>query len=340
MCDWPIGTYTIGLLEFYQAPGTAAVANDTVTIGFLRAQAAFNCTDLQCGGPGGRVPYSVCGRHAVGSRGGLGRGPALHDADNQICTASYIELSRIDGNRSYVADIAATLDEEIAMTAANATATAAYWDWADALFMGMNPYARLGNLTGESKYHDQMFKMFSFAALPGGAYEFWDPDAGMFYRDALHKQEHPGVFWSRCQGWVMSALVSAIRFVPKAHPSHQVYAGIFIKMAAAVMGAQASDGSWRSSMLNHSYPPDSSGSSFMVFALAYGINAGLLDRVHYLPAVQRGWNWLSTVALEPSGFFGWCQPTGDAPSTEFSANNTQAFCVGAFISAAAEVSQL
>lgn len=48
------------------------------------------------------------------------------------------------------------LDEEIAMTAANATAVADYWDWADALFMGMNPYARLGNVTGESKYHDQV----------------------------------------------------------------------------------------------------------------------------------------------------------------------------------------
>lgn len=78
------------------------------------------------------------------------------------------------------------------MTAANATAVADYWDWADALFMGMNPYARLGNVTGEAKYHDQMFKMFSFAALPGGPYEFWNDSAGMFYRDELHKKAHPG----------------------------------------------------------------------------------------------------------------------------------------------------
>ena len=38
-----------------------------------------------------------------------------------------------------------------------------------------------------------MFKMFSFAALPGGPYEFWNESAGLFYRDELHKKAHPGI---------------------------------------------------------------------------------------------------------------------------------------------------
>ena len=37
-----------------------------------------------------------------------------------------------------------------------------------------------------------MFKMFSFAALPGGPYEFWNDSAGLFYRDELHKRAYPG----------------------------------------------------------------------------------------------------------------------------------------------------
>jgi len=119
-----------------------------------------------------------------------------------------------------------------------------------------------------------------------------------------------------------------------------MYLDIFKKMASTVAPAQALDGSWRSSMLNHSFPPDSSGSSFMIFALAYGINAGVLSREEFLPTVQRGWAWLSTVALQPSGLFGWCQPTGDGPIMDIYANSTQAFCVGAFLSAAAQVSQL
>lgn len=336
MCDWPVGTYTVGLHEFYQAPGSHAVANDTVTIGYLRAQAAFKCGDAQCGVKTHAPPFSVCATHpspaaGVGSSSDTDP-PPLHDADNQICTSSYIELYRMDGgkNASYLADIVRVLDQEIEMTAKNSTALSSYWHWADALFMGMNPYSRLGNVTGDPKYHDQMFKMFGFAALPGGPYGFWNESAGMFYRDELHKRSHPDVFWSRCQGWVMSALVSAIRFVPEAHPSHPVYLGIFKKMAASVAEAQATDGSWRSSMLNHTYPPDSSGSSFMVFALAYGINAGVLDRAKYLPHVQNGWGWLSTVALHPSGLFGWCQPTC----------RRQAFCVSAFLSSVAQVSQL
>lgn len=145
-----------------------------------------------------------------------------------------------------------------------------------------------------------MFKMFSFAALPGGPYEFWDEGAGMFYRDELHKKGHPGIFWSRCQGWVMAALVSAIRFVPEAHPSHPVYLGIFQTMASSVTAAQASDGSWRSSMLNHSFPPDSSGSSFMVFALAYGINAGVLSRAEFLRKLLTRNHVSTSLAVTPA----------------------------------------
>ena len=104
-CDWPEGTYTIGIHEFYQAPGSHAVANDTITIGFLRAQAGFECHDRQCGGPTGKghpLPYSVCASPIPSiDRSGLGRGPSQHDADNQICTASYIELYRLDGNKTY-----------------------------------------------------------------------------------------------------------------------------------------------------------------------------------------------------------------------------------------------
>ena len=96
--------------EFYEAPGSHAVANDTVTIGFLKAQAGFECHDDQCGGPTGKahpLPYSVCASPLPGADGGdggdggggLGRGPTRHDADNQICTASYIELYRLDGNK-------------------------------------------------------------------------------------------------------------------------------------------------------------------------------------------------------------------------------------------------
>ena len=66
----------------------------------------------------------------------------------------------------------------------------------------------------------------------------------------------------------------------------------------------------------------------------------VLNRDTYLPTVQIGWEWLSTTALQPSGLFGWCQQTGDSPVMDIYANSTESFCVGAFLSAAAQVSQL
>ena len=101
-CGWTMGTYTVGLMEYYQAPNNPATAN--TTIDFLRAQAGYNC-DCPYGGKNcqcqGRKAYAVCFFQPSGSSRGdtahegaprLGRGLGDHDADNQVCTSSYIEL--------------------------------------------------------------------------------------------------------------------------------------------------------------------------------------------------------------------------------------------------------
>ena len=41
------------------------------------------------------------------------------------------------------------------------------WSWVDALFMAMNTWSRIGSVTGDQKYFDQQFKLFSAAALEG-----------------------------------------------------------------------------------------------------------------------------------------------------------------------------
>ena len=39
------------------------------------------------------------------------------------------------------------------------------WSWIDAIHMGINPYARLGNVTGDAKYLDKMFELFNQTAF-------------------------------------------------------------------------------------------------------------------------------------------------------------------------------
>lgn len=44
--------------------------------------------------------------------------------------------------------------------------------------------------------------------------------------------------------------------------------------------------------------PETTGSSCFTYALAYGINAGLLDAAVYTPVVAAAWAGLSGVALQ------------------------------------------
>ncbi|MCS7493963.1 glycoside hydrolase family 88 protein, partial [Raoultella planticola] len=57
---------------------------------------------------------------------------------------------------------------------------------------------------------------------------------------------------------------------------------------------------------------ETSGSVFYVYAMAWGINHGLLDRATYEPAVLKGWAALNRHVL-PSGLIGATQKTGDMP---------------------------
>ncbi|HEY0681061.1 MAG TPA: glycoside hydrolase family 88 protein [Steroidobacter sp.] len=102
---------------------------------------------------------------------------------------------------------------------------------------------------------------------------------------------------------------------------------------------QKPDGYWPSSLLGpENSPPESSGTGFFVYGLAWGINAGLLDRDTYEPTVARGWHALEA-AVDPDGRLGWVQQVSDRPE-EVSKSDTQFYGVGALLLAGSAVYDL
>ncbi len=65
-------------------------------------------------------------------------------------------------------------------------------------------------------------------------------------------------------------------------------------MANKLLSLQDEDGLWRVSLIDPTYLDmgESSGSAFFTFALAWGINNGLLDKSHK-PAIEKAWKALS-----------------------------------------------
>jgi unsaturated rhamnogalacturonyl hydrolase len=97
---------------------------------------------------------------------------------------------------------------------------------------------------------------------------------------------------------------------------------------------------WRSSLLDPaSYPlQETSGSGFHTFALAWGINRGLLDPAVYEPAVRKAWQAL-VGCVTPDGKLEHVQPIGADPK-KFDPTHSDVYGIGAFLLAGSELYRL
>lgn len=213
------------------------------------------------------------------------------------------------------------------------------WSWCDALFMGPPAWIRLYAATGEKAYLDFMVdKWWQTSDY------LYDRKEHLYFRDSSYfeRREANGekIFWSRGNGWVMAGLVRVLQYLPADHPARARFLQQFREMADKILACQQSDGLWRSSLLDPAdYPlKETSGSGFYCYALAWGVNQGLLDRGRFEPAVRIAWQSL-TGCVTPEGRLTHVQPIGADPK-KFDDNATEVYGVGAFLLAGSEVFRL
>ncbi|MGK6350069.1 glycoside hydrolase family 88/105 protein [Parapedobacter sp. DT-150] len=213
------------------------------------------------------------------------------------------------------------------------------WAWCDALFMGPPPLAMLARLTGKKEYLDLVNKLWWKTTD-----YLYDPDEKLYFRDGsyLNKQEKNGenVFWSRGNGWVMGGLVRVLENMPDDYPERGRWITLFKDMSSRIASLQQPDGSWHASLLDPaSYPvKETSGTGFYTYALAWGINHGILDAAVYAPVVWKGWHAL-VGSVHSDGKLGYVQPIGAAPNS-VTADHTQVYGVGAFLLSGKEMIDL
>ena len=210
------------------------------------------------------------------------------------------------------------------------------WAWCDALFMGPPALGYLTQATGNAKYLNTASKLWwkSSAWL-------YDKDEHLFYRDSRYfdKKEANGakVFWSRGNGWVMGGLVRILEVMPKNHPDRKNFEKQFKEMAKKVASLQQADGSWHASLLDPASFPvkETSGTGFFAYALAWGINHGLIDYNSYKDVVRKSWSAL-TSSVHPNGKLGFVQAQGRDPQS-VTYEDTDVYGVGAFLLAGTEM---
>lgn len=217
--------------------------------------------------------------------------------------------------------------------------TLEHWTWCDALFMAPPVYLHLYNITGDKKFIRFMDKEYKATY-----HHLFDEADSLFYRDHryFNQKEANGakVFWGRGNGWVLGGLVELLRGLPEGSKYRPFYRDLFVRMSERVARCQGTDGFWRASMLDlTSYPsPETSATGFFVYALAYGINEGLLPRERFQPVVEKGWNALLS-AVEEDGKLGYVQLIGADPK-KVTREMTEVYGPGAFLLAGTEMYRL
>jgi len=261
----------------------------------------------------------------------------LPDADDQSLAQTYLELYLLKKDPAMLRPAQSELDAILAAPRESAIpGKEIAWWWCDALFMAPPVWARMYAATGDRKYIDYLDEEWAKTSS-----RLYDTQEHLYARDSsyLTRTEANGkkMFWSRGNGWVMAGIIRTLQYLPNDDPARARYIAQFKEMAAEVARLQGSDGLWRAGLLDPGgYDlPEVSGSALFTYALAAGINEGLLEKKVYQPVIDRAWaGMLHHVYTD--GRLGCIQQTGAEPAP-FKASASYTYGVGAFLLAGSEI---
>ncbi|MFZ0304776.1 MAG: glycoside hydrolase family 88 protein, partial [Terracidiphilus sp.] len=262
-------------------------------------------------------------------------GPRVTHADDQAVGQMFMEQYFIHKDPRMMAAMRAELDAQLSTPDPTDPKRPLWW-WCDALFMAPPVFADMAKATGDTKYLTYMDREWQITTNL-----LYDRSKHLYSRDATfldqHEKNGEKIFWSRGNGWVMGGIVRVLKELPSDSPLRPKYVALLKEMAAETVAIQGSDGMWRPGLLDaDSYPlPEISGSAFITYALAYGVNEGILDRATYWPAVEKAWAGMMS-HVYADGRLGCIQPVGAAPDA-YTETSSYVYGVGAWLMAAEEI---
>ena len=316
---WPIAPYYDGLIALSRATGNARYWAEVVRFGDA-------------------VAWTYC------------EGRPYH-ADDFAVPHAWLETYRADTSKKerfiYVKQ---GLDKIIADASTWATGESkgfgrspvCSWNWCDALYMAPITFLHMYHITNDKKYLDYLNKEFKWSTDT-----LFSKEDGLFYRDRRFigqlTENNKKVFWGRGNGWVIAGLAMVLKEYPKDNPNYKFYKDLYLQMAKAVKEAQLENGLWGVNLADNKQfnkgitkGGEGSSSGFITFALAWGVNEGLLDE-SYWNTVLKAWEGLKSL-IDENGKVCYVQPIGASPNA-FNKNTTQVYGVGAFLMSASEIAK-
>ena len=206
-------------------------------------------------------------------------------------TAAMINVYKVDPRKDYleymkrVADFFFDYDKNETQKQGNKNIDQIY---TKGVFM-----ARMGTLTGEYKYFD-----YSVEQVLETDSLFYDSMTGLYsqyYYPPLNVTNN--IKWLRGMGWAAIGIVNILSDLPKDHPGYVQVLRIFQKMVIRISAYQTKSGLWRHLADRADCFEETSGSTYIVYAVAKGINEGFLDP-GYRDVAMAGWHGIVSMQDE------------------------------------------
>lgn len=198
--------------------------------------------------------------------------------------------------------------------------------------------ARLGKLTGEQHYFDICVEMVKETEL------FYEP-ASKLYAQAYYPdlKVTNNIFWLRGMGWTATALVELLSYLPENHPDYNEVLSIYQKLMIGIAPYQTSNGLWRHLVNRSDSFMETSGSIFIVYAFAKGVNQGWLPE-RYRDVAMAGWRGMMSKKTEDGSIEGNTGSVRTSLSPAYYLNNstkkTDAYVSGPLFMAGTEMLKL
>lgn len=260
----------------------------------------------------------------------------LPNADDLSIAQTYLELYFQEKQPAMLTATKAEMEALLPLATLRPNDARIPWWWCDALFMAPAVWTKMYKATGERKYLDYMHLNWKRTSEL-----LYDQDEHLYARDASYKDKREPngkkVFWSRGEGWVMGGIARILDDVPQDDPQRGFYVQQLREMAARIAGLQGPDGLWHAGLLDPAtYPlPETSGSALFVYAMAYGVNHGILDAATYRPVIAKAWAGLLR-NVYADGRLGNIQQTGAEPAW-YRPTSSFDYGVGGFMLAAEQL---
>jgi unsaturated rhamnogalacturonyl hydrolase len=178
--------------------------------------------------------------------------------------------------------------------------------WLDDLFMSLPALALYAGFADSPEYLDEAVRQAELFSR-----RMFIKEKGIYMHGWVEGMKvHPRFCWARANGWAVMAMVEVLTVLPSSHPGYDQVLRQYQAHVTGLAALQSGRGFWHQLLDRNDSYLETSATAIITFAIARGINLGIIDPYAFGPVAVLGWNAVSTRVNDSGEVEGTCVGTG------------------------------